>query len=56
MARAVTVVAGELVGLVAQPDAVPYGRHENLPVETRAKELFSTGELNSKMRSKKVSH
>ena len=26
MARAATVVAGELVSLVARPDAVPYGR------------------------------
>ena len=56
MARAATVVAGELVSLVAQPDAVPYGRYKNLPLKTRAKEHFSTGELNSKMRSKKVSH
>ena len=28
MARAATVVAGELVSLVAQPDAVPYGRYK----------------------------
>ena len=34
MARTTTVVAGELVSLVSQPDAVPYGRHKNLPLET----------------------
>ena len=44
----------ELVSLVAQPGVVPYGRYKNLPLETRAKEHFSTGELNAKMRSKKV--
>ena len=38
MARAATVVAGELVSLVAQPDAVPYGRYKSLPVETRSEE------------------
>ena len=32
-----TVVAGEFVSLVAQPDSVPYGRYKNLPLETRAK-------------------
>ena len=53
MARAATVVAGGLVSLVAQPDAVPYGRYENLPLEPRAKEHFPTGELNAKVRSKK---
>ena len=42
MARAATVVAGEFVSLVAQPDAVPYGRYKSLPLalETRAKEHF----------------
>ena len=54
MARAATVVVGELVSLVARPGVVPYGRYKNLPLETRAKEHFSTGELNAKMRSKKV--
>ena len=34
---------------------VPYGRFKNLPPETRAKEHFSKGELNSKMRSKNKS-
>ena len=48
MARAATVVSGELVSLVAQPGAVPYGRYKNLQVETRAKEHFPTGELNTK--------
>ena len=33
---------------------VPYGRYKNLKLETRAKEHFVTGELNAKMRSKKV--
>ena len=27
---------------------VPYGRYKNLPLETRANEHFSTGELNAK--------
>ena len=44
----------KLVSLVARPGVVPYGRYKNLPLETRAKEQFPTGELNAKMRSKKV--
>ena len=54
MARFATAVAGELVNKIASEGAVPYGRYKNLPLETRAKEHFSTGELNSKMRSKKI--
>ena len=56
VARFATAVAGELVNKIAGEGAVPYGRYKNLPLETRAKEHFSTGELNSKMRSKKKSH
>ena len=54
MARAATDVAGGRVNKIAGGGAVPYGRYKNLPLETRAKEHFSTGELNSKMRSKKI--
>ena len=42
------------VSLVARPGVVPYGRYKNLPLETRANEHFPTGELNAKMRSKKI--
>ena len=44
----------ELVGLVARPNAVPYGRCKKIPQETRAKEHFSTGGSNTKMRFKEV--
>ena len=44
----------ELVSLVARPGVVPYGRYYNLPIETRAKEHFSAGYLNAKMRSKSL--
>ena len=44
----------ELVSPVARPGVVPYGRYKNLPLETRVKEHFSTGELNAKIRHKKV--
>ena len=53
-ARAATVVVGELVSLVARPDAVPYGRCRNLLLETRAKEHFPTGGSNAKMRLKVI--
>ena len=56
VARAATVVVGELVSLVVQPDAVPYGRCRYILLETRAKEHFSTGGSNAKMRFKKASH
>ena len=56
MARFATAVAGELVNKIVGDDAVPYGRYKNLPLKTRAKEHFSTCELNSKMRSQKKSH
>ena len=44
----------KLVSLVARPGMVPYGRYKNLPLETRANEHFPIGELNAKMRFKKV--
>ena len=54
MARFATALAGELVNKIAGEGAGLYGRYKNLPLETRAKEHFPTGELNSKMRSKKI--
>ena len=53
MARFATALAGELVNKIAGGGAGLYGRYKNLPLETRAKEHFPTGELNSEMRSKK---
>ena len=44
----------KLVNKIAGEGAGPYGRCKNPSLETRAKEHFSTGELNAKMRSKKV--
>ena len=40
VARAATVVVGELVSLVARPDAVPYGRCKNLILENDPKNIF----------------